>query len=106
MGLILSQVFLSTGAAGVMGQVECRHGVQNLSCYIAHSSLTSTASFQLESAIDSTGPWFVEGSTSSTGANVSTTFRLQITGPVAPFVRVRLLATSTGQFNVLLMGVD
>ena len=110
MGLILSQVWVSTGSSGQVGPpVECRHGLQGLTCYIAHSTIITTNSFSLQTAIDSTGPWFIEGSTQlSTGAAAaaSTAFRLQITGPVAPWIRGYLHTSATGTYNVLVIGMD
>ena len=109
MGLILSQVWTSTGSSGPVGTVECRHGVRDITCYIAHSTIITTNSFSLQSAIESSGPWFVEGSTQlSTGnaAAASTSFRLQITGPVGPWIRGYLHTASTGTYNVLVIGLD
>lgn len=105
MGLIINQVFGSTGSSGIIGTVECKHGVQNVTCYVNHSTLASSNTFEVQTAIESSGPWFSEGSTAISTA-ASTTFRLQITGPVAPFIRARLQNASTGQFNVLFIGLD
>jgi len=106
MGLIVKQVFTSTGSSEIIGTVANPHGVQNLTCYIAHSTLASTNSFVLQSAIESSGPWFTEGSTELATGNVSTAFRLQVTGPVGLFVRGVLRSASTGNYSFLLMGLD
>lgn len=110
MGLILSQRWVSTGSSGQVGApVECRHGVRDLTCYIAHSTIITTNSFSLQTAQHSTGPWFIEGSTQlSTGnaATASTAFRLQITGPVGTWVRGYLHTASTGTYNILVLGLD
>ena len=74
--------------------------------YVDFSTLATTQSFQFQSAQDSTGPWFVEASTVMPTGNVSTRFGMRIQGPIAPFVRPRLLTNATGNYNIMFVGVD
>jgi len=108
MGLIFKQVWTSTGSSGPIGNaVKCSHGVQNITAYLAHSSLgANSQTFLFQTAMESSGPWFTEGSTVCSSGNVSTTFRLQITGPVAPWIRGFLSSGSTGNFTLLAIGMD
>ena len=104
MDLIINQSWLSTGSSGGMAAIEVPISAAYTVMYIDHSTLATTQSFSYQSAKESTGPWFIEGSTQISTA-VSTRFSLRVTGPVGSFVRPYLHTASTGLYNVQLIGV-
>ncbi len=73
--------------------------------YLESSTLASTQSFALQTAISSGGPWVTEGSTSCSATNNSTTCDvLRLTGPYV-FARPKLLNASTGVYTFRLVAV-
>lgn len=104
MDLIVKQAWVSTGSSGSVGALEVPLGMSYATMYIDHSTLATTQSFSFQSAQESSGPWFIEGTTQIATA-ASTRFKFQITGPVGPWVRGYLHTASTGTYNVFLLGV-
>lgn len=95
----------AAAASGVMASaIEVPLGMAYASIYLDCSTLTSTQSFNFESAQESTGPWFIEKST-AIAVNTSTRFLMNVVGPVGPWVRARLLSASSGTYHVLFLGV-
>ena len=88
-------VFLGSSGAGTPVQVT---GAVNFSAWYASVSTASTATVEIQSAMDSTGPWFVESSTSLTTGSMRV---LRITGPL---LWVRPNNNSTGD-RVTVRGV-
>ena len=100
----VKQTWTSTGSSGGLTAIEMPDPAELLVLYIDHSTLASTNSISLQSAQNSSGPFFIEASTVISTA-VSTGFALRVTGPMAPWVRPYLHAASTGIFNFTLIGV-
>ena len=104
--LTIKQGWASTGSSGALAVIQVQNsenftqGVVFLDC----STLATSQSFNLESAQESTGPWFTETSTVISTA-ISTNFAMRFAGPIGPFVRPRLLTSATGFYDVLLVGV-
>ena len=94
----------TTGSSGGLTAIELVEPPAYTVLYIDHSVTVATNSVSLQSAQFSTGPWFIETSTVTSSA-VSTNFALRVTGPIGPWVRPYLHATSTGTFDFLLVGV-
>lgn len=95
----------STGSSGALTAVEVRWAAVESAFYVQHSTLTSTQSISLQSAIDSTGPWVTETSTSISTA-VSTAFVLRVTGPINRWVRPYIHSASTGEYKFRLVGIE
>ncbi len=73
--------------------------------YLESSTLASTQSFALQTAISSGGPWVTEGSTSASPTNSATACDvLRLTGPYI-FARPKLLSGSTGTYTFRLVAV-
>lgn len=74
--------------------------------YCQSSTLASTQSFALQTAMSSAGPWFTEASTSvSATASATGCDALRLTGPYL-FARPKLnTLTSTGAYQFRLIGV-
>lgn len=89
--------FTSSGAGTA---INCLGSVTQAACW-GVSNGTSTATFALQSAISSGGPWATEGSTtlSTSGAAV-----FRVAGPFA-WVRPYMTAMSTGGVTVRFIGV-
>jgi len=104
--VIVKQVWHSTGSSGGLTSLLLPGTARDVALYIGHSTLASTQSASLQSAINSTGPWFVEGSTQIANGNVSTVFKLTPTGPVGRWVRPYLHSASTGDYDFMLIGYD
>lgn len=76
-----------------------------LALYVSASTLATTNSFQLQSAISSGGPWVTEGSTSisASGAAASADV-LRLSGVVGHWVRPVTKTVSTGTYTIKLVG--
>lgn len=104
---VVNQVWHSTGSSGaVASAIRLPQQARDVALFIAHSTLASTQSASLQSAINSSGPWFLEGSTQIANGNVSTVFKLAPTGPVGRWVRGYLHSASTGDYDFMLIGYD
>lgn len=104
MDLLVKQAWQSTGSSGGLPAIELLLSAAYTVMYVDHSTLATTQSFSFQSAQESSGPWFLEGSTQLSTAT-STRFGLRVTGPVGPWVRPYLHTESTGLYNVILLGV-
>jgi hypothetical protein len=104
------QTWHSTGSSGPVGNpLKFPNPVRDWALFANHSTLvaTSTQLVSLQSAIESSGPWFIEGSTIlSSLANVSTCVKLAATGPSANWARAYLHDASTGDYDFLIVGFD
>ena len=104
--LIIKQAWFSTGTSGGLSAVELLgENVLQGVFYANHSTIATTQSVSLQSAQQSSGPWFIEASTQMATGNISTNFAMRLTGPVGPFIRPYLHTTSTGEYNFLFVGV-
>lgn len=106
--LLVKQAYTSTGGTtGGLGNgaLELPMPPSYSVLYCAFSTLATTNTYALQSAQQSTGPWFDEGSTAISTA-ISTALALRVTGPIGPFVRPQLKTISTGQYNLMLMCVS
>lgn len=86
---IIDQSWNSSGTTGGMTAVQAAEGIRQWAFYIAKDNSTITASMQ--SAIDSTGPWVTEGST-TTNSTAAEAFVFRNTGPVGwvrPYITAR-----------------
>lgn len=104
MDLIAKQAWTSTGSSGALATIELPIVPTYSVLYIDFSTLATTNSFALQSALASSGPWFNEGSTDISTA-ISTRLALRVTGPVGSFVRPILKTASTGAYNFQFIGV-
>jgi hypothetical protein len=87
--------------------IELKHEAPSYSAlYCAASTLATTQSFSVQTAISTAGPWVTEGSTSlpatgnAAGANV-----LRLTGPYR-CIRPVLNTASTGTYTFRLVAVE
>jgi hypothetical protein len=105
MMLELAHTWTSTGSSGGLTAVEVRWPLTEATISLQVSTLASTQSWSVQTAHESTGPWYnlMTGAV-STGA--STAYALSNTGPVAGFVRVYLHSASTGAYQFKLLGVS
>lgn len=99
--LDLNYVWTSTGSSGGLAGVHCQAGAVESALYVQFSTLASTQSVSLQTAQESTGPWFTEASTTiSTGAAGQVVLRL--TGPYL-WARPYLHSASTGTYTIRLL---
>ena len=103
--LTVKQAWASTGSSGGLTALEIPDPHQFTNFHIAHSTLATTNSVSLQTAQQSSGPWFIEGSTQLSTA-VSTAFVMRISGPVGPWVRPYIHTASTGQYDFMLIGIN
>ena len=106
MALITKQAWTSTGTSGAMTAIEVPESPNYAVLYVDHSTLATTQSASFQTAQNSTGPWFIEGSTQIAAANATTNFAMRVTGPIGPWVRPYLHTSSTGSYDFLLIGVS
>lgn len=103
--LELAHSWTSTGSSGAIGSpVKVDFGPVETMVSVSHSTLATTQSWSFQTAQESTGPWFTEGSTTistTVGAGNSV---MRFTGPFA-WGRVYLNTASTGTYTVKLLGV-
>ena len=104
MDLLFNQGWASTGTSGGLTAVELPMSAALTTFYVDCSTLTTTQSISLQTAQNSTGPWFIEASTVM-AVNVSTAFRMQMTGPIGPWARPYLHSPGTGAYHFKLIGV-
>lgn len=102
--LEIDYTWTSVGTSGGLTAVELRFPPIESVLTVQHSTLASTQSFRFETAQESTGPWFTEGSTAiSTGAAAQVALR--VTGPYK-WMRPFLQSASTGTYQFRLVGVS
>lgn len=100
----INHTWTSTGSSGGLTPVEVRSGVMQSALFCQTSTLASTSSFSFQTAQESTGPWFTEGSTSLSTALAQQAV-LRVTGPYA-WMRPFIHSASTGTFQFKLIGTD
>jgi hypothetical protein len=104
--LEINAVWTTDGASsGGLTPVQVRFGAAQSVMTLQHSTLTTTQSWSFQTAQESSGPWFIEAST-SIAANLSTAESLRITGLGAGFVRPYLHSASTGTYQFRLTGMS
>lgn len=94
----------STSSSGGLTAVYLPISVQYTMLSVAFSTLATTQSLSYQSALESSGPWFIEASTQLSTA-VSTRMVMRVAGPVGSWVRPYFHTASTGAYDVLLLGV-
>lgn len=89
--------FAWDGSSGVIGSpINLQCSALHLAAYVQASTIASTASFNLQTAPSSGGPWATEGSTSiSASASATSQDVLRLTGALA-WVRCYTPTKSTG----------
>lgn len=103
--LLVDQPWTSTGSSGGLAAIQVPDGVMESVLYCQASTLATTQSFSLQTAINSSGPWFIEASTAlAATANDAAAANLRLTGPYK-WVRPRLNSASTGTYHLRLLGV-
>lgn len=103
--LEIKQTWSWDGSSGGLTPVNMDGCLESV-LYVQTSTLTSTLSFQFQTAISSGGPWATEGSTSCSGtANATGCDRIRVTGPY-PYARLYTPTKSTGTHTVVLMAVS
>lgn len=106
--LLINQVWTLDGSSTSVGNTPVElpippsYSLLTVSC----STIASTTSFQFQTAQASTGPWFVEGSTSiSATASVPSQDTIRVTGPFT-WMRPVLKTPSTGVITFRLVAVE
>lgn len=92
------------GTSGGLTAIYLGAGCQYSALYIQCSTLASTQSVSFQTAAESSGPWFTEGSTSLSSALAQTAV-LRVTGPYK-WMRPYLNSVSTGTYNFRLTAVS
>lgn len=100
--------FVAAGVSSVAITLMAKLAVPPMhsALYCQSSTIASTQSFALQTAMSSLGPWVTEGSTSvSATASAAACDVLRLTGPYL-FARPKLnTLTSTGTYQFRLIGV-
>ncbi|HYE87701.1 MAG TPA: hypothetical protein VEA16_15165 [Vicinamibacterales bacterium] len=106
--LEINHTWTSTGStSGWNTPVYLDFPADGLALYCSASTVATTNSFQLQTAISSGGPWITEGSTSmSATANAASLDVLRFTGPHAGWVRPVSKTVSTGTYTFKLVGLS
>ena len=101
--LEIAHTWTSAGSSGAVGDaVRVDFSPLESLVSVSHSTLATTQSWSFQTAQESTGPWFTEGSTSiSTAAAGNSVMRF--TGPFS-WARVYLNTASTGTYTIKLLG--
>lgn len=100
----INHVWTSTGSSGGLDPVQVRFGVVESVLHVQFSTLATTNSVSFQTAQESTGPWFTEGSTSISTA-LAGQVALRITGPYT-WMRPFLHTASSGAYQLRLTGVS
>lgn len=98
----LNHTWTSTGSTVVFTPVSVPDGVIESALYVSFSTLATTNSVEFQTAQESTGPWFTEGSTGLALAGGQVVLRL--TGPFL-HMRPQLKTSSSGAYTLRLIGV-
>ena len=104
MELLYKQGWTASSGAVALAAVEVPVGAAYNAFYVAVSTLATSQSITLQSAQESSGPWFVETSTEVSTA-ASTAYKMFISGPIGPFVRPVMRTNASGAYSFLLIGV-
>lgn len=100
----IGHVWTSTGSSGGLTPVRVYGPVSQSALYCQFSTLATTNSVSLQTAQESSGPWFTEGSTSISTAG-SGQVVLRMTGPY-DYARPYIHTASTGLYQFRLIGVS
>lgn len=105
--LEVKHTWLSTGSTSGWNTAIQLDGFHSMAAlYVKASTIATTNSVQLQTALSSAGPWAVEGSTSiSATASAESLDVLRLTGPFT-WVRPVLKTVSTGNYTIQLLGVS
>jgi hypothetical protein len=104
MMLEIDHTWASSGSSGGLTPVYLAAGCAQSVLYIACSTLASSQSVSFQTAPESTGPWFTEGSTSISTA-LAQSAAIRVTGPYK-WMRPYLHSASTGTYNLRLVATD
>ena len=100
--LELNHVWTSSGSTAALTPVYVRDVVSESALYVQFSTLSTTNSVEFQTAQESSGPWFTEGSTAiSTAAAGQVVVR--VSGPYL-YMRPQLKTASTGSYTLRLIG--
>ena len=96
-------------SAGMQGgtavlAIEVPLSAQYHTMYVDFSTLATSNSLALQSAIESSGPWFAETSTQLSTA-ISTRLGMHVSGPIGPYVRPFFGTVATGTYHVTYLAV-
>jgi hypothetical protein len=94
-------VWQSTGSSGGLTAIRLDGFQAQSVLQIQYSTLATTQSVSFQTAQESTGPWFIEASTSISTA-ASTCINLRVTGPFT-WMRPYLHTASTGTYQFRLI---
>ena len=100
--LELNHTWTSTGSTAALTPVSVREVVSESALYVQFSTLATTNSVEFQTAQESTGPWFTEGSTAISSALAGQVV-LRVTGPYL-YMRPQLKTASTGSYTIRLVG--
>ena len=100
--LELNHTWTSTGSTAALTTVFVRDVVSESALYVQFSTLATTNSVEFQTAQESTGPWFTEGSTAISSALAGQVV-LRVTGPYL-YMRPQLKTASTGSYTIRLIG--
>lgn len=106
--LEITHTWTSTGStSGWNTPVYMDFPATALALYIQTSTIATTNSFQLQSAISSSGPWLTEGSTAITAdANASGLDVIRVSAAAGPWFRPVTKTASAGTYTIKLLGVS
>jgi hypothetical protein len=106
--LEINHTWTSTGStSGWNTPVYMDFPGDNLALSISASTIATTNSVQLQTAISSGGPWYVEGSTSiSATATAAALDVIRVSGAHGGWVRPVLKTASTGTYTIKLTGTS
>lgn len=102
--LEIDHTWTSDGSSGGLTPVHLAAGCMESVLKVQFSTLASTQSVSFQTAQESSGPWFTEGSTSISTA-VAGQVALRITGPYK-WMRPYLHSASTGTYRLRLVAVS
>lgn len=104
--LEIDYVWTSTGTSGGLTPVYLAAGCDLSVLYVECSTIASTQSVQFQTAQNSSGPWFSEGSTSlAISATATQAAALRVSGPYK-WMRPYINSASTGTYNFRLVAVS
>ena len=105
--LEIAHTWTSTGSTGTWNTpVFLDVPPTDLALFVQCSTIATTNSFELQSALSSGGPWLTEGSTAvAATATVSALSVLRLAGAIGGWVRPVTKTASTGDYTIKLVGI-
>lgn len=104
--LEVNHAWTSTGSSGGLTPIYVDFPPEATALYCQSSTIASTQSFSIQTALSSGGPWVTEASTAVTAdANGTALDKLTITSPYT-WIRPRLNSASTGTYTLRLVGTS